>query len=126
MGHTFTFTTSAGKAFDVEPDFEVDNWTGRELRAIERLNGGTLGSGTYSTTCSVFAVAIARQVPGYTVESADAELTLGKVRAALAELRAKERAALEAEAPAGEPAEGDVVLSPTRPGDEQPGDTPDQ
>lgn len=128
MATTFMWTSSDGKVFDVEPDYDIDNWSGREVRSVERLGGGSMPSGQFSTMGVIFAVAIARTVPGYTIDSADAELTFGRIRAIYDEIKAKEvaeRERLAAEAlPAGDDqAEEDVVLSPTRPG--EPGDTPE-
>lgn len=118
---TFTWRTSQGATFEVEPPYEVNSWTGREMRAAERLLGGTLdGAGFYSTTSLVLAIGVARAVPGYTVESADAELTLGRVREILDQINQREtaeRAAAAEEALAAAPVEGEV-LSPTSAGSE--------
>ena len=128
METTFTWADDKGTEHQVEPVYDLDQWTGREMRAIEQLHGGTFTGGWFSMRSAVFAVAIARAVPGYTITSADAELTYGRVRQIWAEITTKEKAEREAAAEtaaAEQPAdgEGDVVLSPTRPG--VPGDAPD-
>lgn len=125
---TFTWKSSEGREFDVEPVYDLDAWTGREMRTIERLHGGTFQTGWFAMRSAVFAVAIARAVPGYTIQSADAELTYGRVRAIWDEITTKEAAEREAaaEAAAAEAAEApaeDVVMSPTKL--DEPDGTPD-
>ena len=120
---TFTWKTSDGREVQVEPVLDVDEWTGREMRAAERLCGGTVeGSGFYTTLSLAAAIGIARTVPGHTVETADTELTFGRVRGILTEMREQEQAAASAAVAALPSEDGDVVLSPTRP--DEPDDTP--
>lgn len=126
---TFSWKTSTGAIVEVEPISDVDEWSGREMRVAEKLCGGILdGAGHYTIASLMFAIAIARTVPGYTVESADSELSLGRVRGILDELRQHDQAAAATAAVAAlpdgdpEPEVGDVPLSPTRLG--EPDDTP--
>lgn len=109
---------------DVELQTNVDEWSGRELRAVERLTrgAGIGGSGFYGTYGLCIAISAARVVPGLTVEAADAELTFGRIRAIAVAITAQERAEQEAAETEAAAVEGDVVLSPTRPG--EPGDQP--
>lgn len=114
----FTWKTGEGTEFEVEAIFDVDSWTGREMRTVERVNGGELPQGQLALRSLVFALSIARVVPGYTIESADAELTFGRVRAIIREMRERDQAADAATAAADEaggdvPSEG-AVLSPTK------------
>ncbi len=116
---TFTWTTADGTAHEVDAMYDVDEWTGREMRAAERINGGNLDIGAYGTSSLVFAISIARAVAGYTVERADAELTFGRVRAIIRQLREREAAATAAAVEgAEEAADEEAVLSPTSAGSE--------
>lgn len=117
---TFTWKTSHGTEFEVEPEYDVDSWSGREMRAVERLNGGSMGTGWFAMRGAIFAVSIARAVPGYTIESADAELTAGRIKAVWQQILDRERAEREAAAAAeipADPAQEDIVMSPTKPGE---------
>lgn len=123
----FTWTTPDGTEYQVEPVYDLDSWTGKEMRAIEALHGGSsIGSGWFTMRSAVFALAIARAVPGYTIPKADAELTYGVVRRIWDEITASERAereaAAEAAAAEADEPEADVVMSPTKP--DEPDGTP--
>lgn len=127
---TFTWTTPDGTEHQVEPVYDLDQWTGREMRAIEQLHGGgAIQSGWFTMRSAVFAVAIARGVPGYSIPRADGELTYGRVRRIWDEITAKEKAEREAaaaEAAAAAAVEApveDVVMSPTKL--DEPDGTPD-
>lgn len=86
---TFTWTTPEGETYRVEPCSSVDEWRGSELRAAARITGGSdIGRGLLGGFV-VYAISAARVVPGLTVEQAEAQLTVGKVRAIMAELDAQ-------------------------------------
>lgn len=111
----FTWTTPEGAAHEVELSYDVDQWNGREIRAAEALGGGRIGAlGWYGTQALCIAISVARVVPGATVQSVDAELTLGRVRAIIDQIKAREAAAVVA----AEPADDEAVLSPTKPAGE--------
>lgn len=116
---TFTWTTPEGEQYRVEP-IDFDDWTGKELRAALRIAGDERIAGS-STTLGGFvfyALAAARVVPGLTIDEAEAQLTVAKVRAIMRELN-EQYAAREAAAKAeAAPAEGAAVLSPTSAGSE--------
>jgi hypothetical protein len=112
----FTWKTSEGTEFEVYADFDVDNWTGREMRAVEHICGSFDGTGMLATTSMVLAVSIARTVPGYTIQSADQELTLGRVSAILKQLQERRKGEIDDNDAGTETAEdGAEVLSPTKP-----------
>lgn len=112
---TFTWHGPDGKQYDVEPLYAVDEWTGREMRAVDRMSRGDYaGLGPTSKAGIIYALSAARAVPGLTIEAADEQLTVGRIRAIDTELNAR-YAEIEA-AKAAEP-EAEGVLSPTRPGE---------
>lgn len=124
---TFTWASSEGREFEVEAILDIDQWTGREMRAIERIGGGQIGGvGFYGTLSYGIAVSVARVVPGYTIDTVDAELTFGRVRAIHRQMVERDEAAAAAAAAEQEQddaAAGEgVVLSPTKPGEQD--DTP--
>jgi hypothetical protein len=110
---TFSWTAADGSVHEVEHVSDVDSWTGREIRAVERMSGGTLAAqGFYTTAALLVSTSVARVVPGATIEGVDAELTLGRVRAIHRQINERALARLDAEVP---PADGEDVaaLSPT-------------
>lgn len=116
---TFTWTTADGQSFEVLPCTRVDEWTGRELRAVERINGGAIGGlSTTSLGGLVYAVSAARVVPGLTIDQADAEITVGRIREIMRQLNERYAAASAAAEPEVPPAVEVEHLTPTNAGSE--------
>lgn len=113
---TFTWRTPDGQSYEVTPIRDIDEWTGREMRALDRIAGGTTsGISDLAFSGLMFALSLARVVPGLSIEAADAELTVGRVREINRQLRDRRTAAAATEE---EPAEeAGTVLSPTQPAD---------
>lgn len=112
---TFTWRTPSGETYEVEPIRDIDEWTGRELRAVERVAGTHIGRlGDIAFSGLTLALSAARVVPGLTIDQADEHLTVGRIREANRQIRER-RAAAEAavEAPA---VDDPAMLSPTSAG----------
>lgn len=101
-----TFTWD-GKAVDIVSD--VDSWTGKELRQVETMLGGTLNDVSFlSTLGAIVCVSIARTT-GAQIADVDARITFGQLKAILSEMNVADGAVQDAQ---NESVPGDV-LSPT-------------
>lgn len=121
---TFTWTAPDGTAYEVPVANDVDSWTGREMRSIERLAGGPWSDlGPVGKRGLIYTLSVARVVPGATIETIDGQMTVGRILSITEQIKARDearidaQAAAEAEAAAAVPA-GDDVLSPTSAGSE--------
>lgn len=116
---TFTWTAEDGTSHEVEPVYDIDSWTGREIRAVERITGGTLGgTGHYGTASLIMAVSIARAVPGVSLQRLADDLTLGQLRAINRQLDERRAALAPVEAEAVAEVDDDL-LSPTSAGSDE-------
>lgn len=119
---TFTWHAPDGREFEVEPVYDSGRWKGRELRAVDRLSGGPWRElSRIAQHGLIYAVSIARVVPGLSIADIDELLdvdTIGAIARQVNEREAAAAAAKAAPAPAPEPTgsvvdfTGTVVVAP--------------
>lgn len=114
---TFTWRTPDGKSYEVEAAYDVDSWTGREMRAVDRMCDGAWSKmGASASAGIIYALSVARVVPGATIEVVDDQMTVGRIRGINRQI--DERDAVRRKADADTDVEAVAELSPTSAGSE--------
>jgi hypothetical protein len=115
---TFTWATPDGKSYEVEAAYDVDTWTGREMRAVDRMCDGAWSKmGASAKAGIIYALSVARVVPGATIEVVDDQMTVGRIREINRQINERDAARRKAE-PDTADVEDMAALSPTSAGSE--------